>query len=323
MPSTITHSYFSKDLYDVLPTNIKSNIDLNRVKMFAQSTDPIMFYNILSLKPGKNMRRFQYYFHTHKTNEFFINLLNFVRVHNINDSDTYSFIVGFISHYVLDSTTHPYIVYKTGMFNKKVRSTYKYNNIHYFMESFLDNDLIKRRENTNPYKFNISKFCFDTKKKFSMDLENTIDYSFYTTFNVRNMSAKYYKSLKQMKTFINLFRRDKYGIKKFFYKLIDTFTTRRVFRFEALSYHYPLEDKHNFLNNNHTLWRNPCDYDLTSTESYVDLYLKSLEDARNIIIKVFDYLNGKDIDLDKLFLNKSYITGLNLDEEKELKYFEF
>ena len=322
MPATITHAYLAKDLYEILPEYISSKIDLNRTKMFAQSTDSIMFYNLLSFKSGKNLRRFQKYFHTHKTNEFFINLLDYVKKNNISDSDTYSFIVGFISHYVLDSTIHPYVIYKTGYFNKKDRNTYKYNGIHHFMESFLDNDLIQRREKTNPYKFKIHKYCFDTRK-FPDSLNDTIDYSFYTTFNIKNMSKKYYKSLKQMKTFIKLFRMDKYGIKKFFYKVLDTFTPRSVFRFESISYHYPLEDKHNYLNNNHSTWNHPCDFDMTSNESFVDLYLKSLEESRDMIIKVFDYLHGQDVDLNEVFKNKSYITGLDLDKEKELKYFEF
>ena len=321
MPATITHAYLAKDLYEILPTNISSKIDLSRTKMFAQSTDSIMFYNLLPLRPS-SFRRFQKYFHNHKTNSFFINLLNYVRDHSINDVDTYSFIVGFISHYVLDSTVHPYVVYKTGMFNKSNRNTYKYNGIHHFMEVFLDNDLVIRRENTNPYKFNISKFCFNTKK-FSNELNDTIDYTFYTTFNIKNMSKRYYKSLKQMKKCLTLFRRDKYGIKKFFYKIIDTVTPRSAFRFEAISYHYPLEDRHNYLNNNHTMWLNPCDDSIKSTESFVDLYLKSLSDTRDIVIQVFEYLNGKDINLEELFKNKSYVTGLDCDKEKELKYFEF
>ena len=322
MPSTVTHAYFAKDLYDVLPVSINSKLDLNRIKMFAQSTDSIMFYNLFSLASGKDLRRFQGYFHTHKTNEFFINLLEYVKEHSIDDVDTYSFIVGFISHYVLDSTIHPYIIYKTGMFNKKDKSTYKYNGIHHFMEVFLDNDLIQRRENTNPYKFNTSKYVFDTKK-LSNSLNDTIDYTFYTTFNVKNMSKKYYKSLKQMKRALKLFRRDKYGIKKFFYKLIDTFTPRSSFRLECVSYHYTLEDKHNYLNNNHMEWNNPCDFNLKSNESFVDLYLKALENTRNKVIKVFDYLNGKDIDLNEVFENINYLTGLDCDKEKELKYFEF
>ena len=322
MPATITHSYYAKDLYEVLPDNITSKLDLSRTKMFANSTDSFMFYNILSLKSDNNLRKFQYYFHTHKTNQFFINLLEYVRKNNIDDTDTYSFIVGFISHFVLDSNIHPYIIYRTGMFNKKDKNTYKYNGIHHFMEVFLDNDLIKRRENINPYKFNITKYCFNTKK-FSNDLNNTIDYTFYTTFDLKNMSKKYYKSLKQMKTFLRLFRKDRFGIKKFFYKLIDTITPRGVFRFECISYHYPLEDKHNYLNNNHNMWKNPADDSITSTESFVDLYLKSLKEARDITIKVFEYLNGEDINLESLFLNKAYTSGLDCDKEKELKYFEF
>lgn len=322
MPATITHSYFAKDLYEVLPESINSKIDLNRTKMFAQGTDPIMFYNLVSVMPSHNLRKFQKYFHGHKTNDFFINLLDYVKEHNINDSDTYSFIVGFISHCILDSTTHPYIIYRTGILDKKDKNTYKYNGLHHFMEVFLDNDMVNRRENTNPYKFNISKFCFNTKK-FSKELNETIDYTFYTTFNIKNMSKKYYKSVKQMKLFLRLFRKDRYGIKRFFYKVCDTFTPKKVLRLECISYHYPLEDKHNYLNNNHTMWCNPADDTITSTESYVDLYLKALNESRDIIIKVFEYLNGKDIDLKELFKNRDYATGLDCDKEKELKYFEF
>ena len=322
MPATITHAYLAKDLYEVLPEGISSRINLYRTKMFAQSTDSIMFYNLLSLKSGKDFRRLHKYFHSHKTREFFINLLEYVRKNRIDDTDTYSFIVGFISHYVLDSNVHPYVIYRAGWFDKKNRNTYKYNGIHHFMEAFFDNDMVKRRENTDPYKFNISKFCFNTDK-FSVELNDTIDYVFYTTFNVKKASKKYYTSLKQMKRILNLFRRDKHGIKKFFYKLIDTITPRRVFRLESISYHYPLEDKHNYLNSNHSIWYNPCDDSIKSTESFVDLYLRSLEETRYIVIRVFDYLNGENVNLEELFTNKSYFTRLDCDKEKELKYFEF
>jgi hypothetical protein len=182
--------------------------------------------------------------------------------------------------------------------------------------------MIKRRMNTNPYFFDIGKFCFDLKP-FSDDLNQTISFSFYHTFRMKEMSSIYYKSLKQMKNALMLFRRDPYGIKKTIYKLVDTFTPKGAYRFEAISYHYPLEDKHNFLNNEHKLWRNPCIYDMTSTESFVDLYLKSIKEAKALICAAFDYLDGKKINLNKTFTNLSYLTGLDCSEKKELKYFEF
>ena len=322
MPATVTHAYFSKDVYDILPEDIKKNLDVKRCKMFGQSTDSLFFYNLFSIFPGKNIRAFQSYFHRHQSQEFFLNLLGFIKDNNIEDTDTYSFLVGFICHYALDSTLHPFIIYKTGDFKKKVPSTYKYNNIHSFMETFIDNDMIRRREKTNPYKFNYDKFCFDTSC-FSKNLCKTINYTFYNTFKIKNMSDIYYKSLKQMKNALMIFRKDQYGIKKNIYKFIDTFTSRGTFRFEAISYYYPLTDKHNFLNSNHNLWRNPTTYDMTSTESFVDLYLKAIKLAKVLICASFDYLNNKDIDLEKIFTNNSYVTGLDCELNKELKYFEF
>lgn len=323
MPATVVHAYFAQDLNDILPKEIKNKLDVDRLKTFGQSTDSLMFYNLFSILPGKKIRDFQKYFHTNKTQDFFVNLINYIKENDYTeDIDVNSFLVGTICHYVLDSTVHPYIYYKTGYFNKNDKSTYKYNNVHTFMETFLDNDMIKRRESINPYKFNISKFSFDTSK-FSNELNDTIKYTFKETFDVDNMDKIYYKSLKQMRNSIFIFRQDRYGIKKFFYKLADTFTSKRVFRFEAISYHYPLNDRHNFLNENHKLWRNPCDYSLTSEESFLDLYLRALKLTKVMICASFDYINGKDIELEKVFINKSYITGLDCELDKELKYFEF
>ena len=323
MPATVVHAYFANDVYDILPKNIKNKVTLDRLKMFGQSMDSLMFYNLFSIRPGKKIRDFSNYFHKNNSQKFFINLINYIKQNNLaNDVDCSSFLIGMICHYELDSTVHPYVNYKTGVFDKKNKATYKYNNVHAFMETFLDNDMIRRRESTIPYKFKLGKFCFDTTI-FSDKLNNTIDYTFDKTFGLKNMSKIYYKSLKQMKSALILFRRDPYGVKKFFYKLIDTFTSRKVFRFEAISYNYPLIDKHNFLNEDHKTWRNPCIYRMTSKESFLDLYLKALKSAKVLVCASFDYIDGKEIDLEKVFTNKSYITGLNCDDKKELKYFEF
>ena len=322
MPATITHAFFAKDVYDILPDNIREKLNLNDCKMYAQGIDSIKFYNLFSILPGKNIRKFDGYFHRYKSQDFFLNLLRFIRDNHIQESDVYSFLTGFICHYALDSTLHPYIIYKTGVFQKGKPSTYKYNNVHAFMETYLDNDIIRRRLKKNPYQFDVSNYCFHIKP-FSKELSHTINYTFYNTFKIRGMSDIYYKSLKQMKTAIRVFRMDSRGIKKNIYKFIDSFTPNSMFRLEAVSYHYPLEDRHHFLNTEHSVWRNPTTYDMTSTQSFVDLYLSAIKFAKVLICASFDYLDGKDIELEKVFTNLSYITGLDCNKKKELKYFEF
>ena len=79
MPATVVHAYFAQDLNDILPKEIKNKLDVNRLKTFGQSTDSLMFYNLFSILPGKNIRDFQKYFHTNKTQEFFINLINYIK----------------------------------------------------------------------------------------------------------------------------------------------------------------------------------------------------------------------------------------------------
>ncbi len=323
MPATITHAYFVNDVYDILPANIQQNCSLSRTRMFGQSMDALMFYHLFSPLPGKKIREFAGYFHRNESQDYFISLLDAIKEQEaINDVDVCSYLVGMICHYVLDSTVHPFVFYKTGVFDKEDPTTYKYNNVHEFMEVFLDNDMIKRRTGSNPYRFPIGKFCFDLAP-FSNKLNTVIDTSFSHTFQLENMSKIYYSSCKQMKFALNTFRKDRFGVKKFIYKLCDTFTPKKMFRFEAISYHYPLKDRHNFLNQNHKLWRNPTTYDMTSTESFLDLYLKSIKIAKIIVCASFDYLQGKEINLKKIFVNKNYVTGLDCSEKKELKYFEF
>lgn len=323
MPATITHAYFAKDVFDILPSEIKNLIDCSRIKMFGQSMDALMFYNLFSIMPGKEIRNFSDTFHDCKTQGYFVNLINFIKDNNLNnDMDVCSYLAGLICHYVLDSTMHPYIIYKTGIFDRKKKNTYKYNGVHEFMEVFIDNDMVKRRDNTNPYKFRLDKFCFNTRE-FSEKLKRAIDDSFYKTFELKNMSNIYYKALRQMKNSLYMFRYDPRGTKKIFYKLLDTITPKSSFRFDSVSYFYPLEDIHDYLNSDHKLWRNPTTYNMTSKESFIDLYLKAIKSAKVLICASFDYINGKDIDLEKLFDNSSYITGLNCNLNKELKYFEF
>ncbi len=323
MPATVTHAFFSEDVYDILPIEVKENVNLGRFRMFSQSFDSLIFYNILNFKDGKPIRKFQSETHKYKTQEFFLNLINYIKDNNLySDSEVKSFLYGFICHFVLDSTVHPYVIYRTGLFNKNNKETYKYNNLHSFMEVFLDNDMIRRRLKINPYTFKFSKYCFDLDK-FSDTLNSTINYTFFNTYRMYNGANIYYNSLKHMNLFLKLFRSDRFGFKRDIYKLIDTFTSNKRFRFEALSYYYPLKDRHDFLNNQKVLWHNPADYKITSNDSYIDLYLKAIKTAKEKIIKVDNYMNGKRIELKKVFPTADYYTGLDYATFEDIKYFEF
>ena len=162
MPATIVHSYFAKDVYDILPKNIKESISPTRIKMFGQSADSLMFYNLFSLLPGKKVRNFSRTFHRNKSQDFFINLITYIKDNNLGtDSDVCSFLVGFICHYELDSTIHPYVFYKTGVFIKGRPDTYKYNGLHQEMEYYLDSYMIFQNEKVEAKDFKMYKYLLN------------------------------------------------------------------------------------------------------------------------------------------------------------------
>lgn len=104
MPATATHAIFAMDVYNELPNTIKQLIDKNtfQYKMFSQSTDSLMFYNIESLKSGKKVRELQHTFHTSKSRSFFITLVEYIKRNKLYDNSyVMVFLYGFICHYVL------------------------------------------------------------------------------------------------------------------------------------------------------------------------------------------------------------------------------
>ena len=324
MPATITHAYFGRDLFNKLPKDIKNIINNQKksMMMFAQSMDALMFYNVYNPFPGKKIRTFSSTFHNNKTDEFFSNLITYMKNNNYySDPKSLAFLYGLIAHFCLDSTTHPYIFYKTGEFRKEDKDTFKYNGYHSYMESYIDNYYLKKFDNTN--KVNFNSFCFDFEP-FSEALNNCIDYSFNKTFNIKNMSKKYYKSLKQMKNFIILFRFDYTGIKRNCYTLIDTITPKQLFRFKSLSYNLNNYENYDFLNIKKKKWCYPVDKEKTSTKSFPDLYNDALKEAQKIIKEINLYFfKDKDINVKKLFNNKSYVTGIDCNNKKKQTFFEF
>lgn len=326
MPATVTHAYFGMDVYNNLPIGLKELLmdEKKDLRMFAQGMDPFFFYHKISLKNGKKQQDFALYFHTNKTREFFINLVNYIKYNNYYQiPDVMAYLYGFIAHYVLDSTIHPYVFYKTGEWKKTDKETYKYRGLHHNMEVFLDNYLISKREQEKVHSFKFYDYCFEFKP-FSKELEEVIDYAFKETFGINEMSNFYKQALKDMHFALKYFRYDKIGVKRMVYTTCEAITSKSFFPFSVISYHISTDDKKNYLNLDKQEWCHPCLKREKHTDSFDELYDKSLQEALDIIKKVNAYIKDtKKVDLTKVFKNLSYKTGKDCTKDYELKYFEF
>lgn len=326
MPSSMTHSYFMRDVYNKLDKNIKNKIILEDAKTFAQGPDIFYFYNRGFGRKSNKYRNMGNYMHKHKVNLYFENMINYIKDNNLeNDKQCLSFLYGAIAHFVLDSVVHPFVFYKTGVFIKGNPKTYKYSGLHQEMEYYLDAYMIFQNEKKEAKDFKMYKYLLNNNK-LSNNTLNLIGNVINDTYDYDNMDKIYEKCIKDMKKFYKLFNYDHYGIKKFGYSFVDAVTPKRFIRKKKFSFYLTHNSKKHYLNLEKNEWNHPCSLYETYNYSFVELYIIAIDKTCNIINEVNILLNKDEIDnekIDSIFNNLSYTTGKDCEDTRKMQYFEF
>lgn len=328
MPSSMTHTYFGLDVYDGLSKRCSKAIDskLEHFKLFCQGPDPFMFYHFFVGKKTKEMKGIQKMMHCEKTQQFFLNTIRYIHEHKLQaNQEAMAYLYGYICHYYLDLYTHPFIYYKSGVFEPKDKNTYKYNGFHQQIEYAIDLYFISKREIETPVKFKVYKKIFGTTP-FSSELEDLISCVIGKTYSIKNSVSKYQKSIKYMKRFFYLANYDPCGIKLKAYQLIDKITPEKVIKIKELSYYNNYVDIANYLNVGHKKWAYPWEEKQLFTDSFLDLYRKAKREAISTIQEITKLLENDILDIKKvkqIFPNLSYATGKPCHLKLEMKYFEF
>lgn len=322
MAGTVTHGYFAIDMYNNLDQNIRNNLRDYKENLKTYNLGHDIYFHSINFY-NKKIKNIGKYMHKHNTKDFFINTIKYIKDNHLeNNYEIISYLYGYIGHYCLDSTVHPYITYKAGYFNKKKKETYKYNSKHAEIENYIDAYFINKNENMIPNKFKVYKFCLNTNA--SDELKDMIDYTLYKTYNFTNMGKTFKLGLFNMKIHYRLLRYDSFKIKKCIYKFIDLFLPKRVPKLYTNSYAFKLNRNDYYLNLKHKKWNHPRYKDETYTYSFIDLYNNALDMALNIIDNVNKVLyEDKPIKLlNKVFLDISYTSGKRCDDKAKNRYFE-
>ncbi len=310
MPSSITHAYVACDIYEKLDYKIKKKIPkmyLEDYKTYAQGPDIYYFYHILNPfdKKAKKIRNFGSLCHNKKTNELFITLTE--KVKKSKNVDEFLLLIGLFTHYMTDLTTHPFINYQASLAKFK---PFKRKDIHFIIETYLDNYFIQKREKVPYKKFKGYNFCFNLQEK--ENVKNLLNVVMQEVFKKNDMGEYYFKSLHNMKNFFKYLRYDSLGLKKVFYNIINPIAVRIFRDVRYLSYNFKL-DHDSFLNLDHETWYNLDAKNITSQDSFLDLYDQVVETSKEMIEKLYNYIFlDEKMDLEKFFGNKSYSNGLPL-----------
>ncbi len=326
MPSSVTHTYFAEEVFESLPLVYQKKLKGQKeyFKLFAQGSDPFMFYHFFIGKKAIEGKKIQHQLHTTKTRDFFCSIISYIQKNHVeNQGEIMAYLYGYICHYYLDLTIHPFIHYQAGKFDRKDKSTYSSNTLHQKIEYRIDSYIIQEKLKKNPKRFKSYQYIFQVSK-FSDSLEQIIDNVMEENYSIQNSSKIYLKSIWCMKKFWRYANYDPIGYKAFLYKIIDKLSPKYVTRLEELSFHTAITGEE-YLNLEKESWCYPWDNSTYFQDSFFDLFQLAKDNARKAIIKVTDIIEKGVLDstqCDQLFQNLSYSTGLPCEENVEYRYFK-
>lgn len=271
MPGFVTHYLFGRDMYHQLKKpSLRSNLYQNRSAYGLGLQGPdIFFYDLISSVLHSN--HIGTLAHTKATNAFFHGLMlsHDMLVRETDRQIAEAYILGFLGHYLLDTTCHPYI-YAMSHYTKQ---SHDYFARHAYLETDIDTALLKKKLHCLPRDFQMSHTLTLTrrqKKVIANLLYDACRYAFPTLCIHR---SSMYFAIFSIQSGTRMLR-DTTGQKKVLFRFLE----KHLLGYPIFSPLIPsstLVFHADPFNLRHACWHNPWDKRHTSNESFIDLYQKA------------------------------------------------
>lgn len=319
MPNVVTHGLMALDVYNQLESSrVKSAIQkFPRAYLLGSNGPDILFYyNVFPWQDQSLNQKVSDYGHAvHRSNinEFYNVAGDFIqRIKDpVRQEILISYLAGHLQHWSLDSLAHPFVFYRSG----ELKGITRYD--HYRYESMVDSLMVMYVKRHKLSDINVKKFV-DVSEE-----ERRVIASFYQrilqrVFGIIDDQAVIESAITSFKNVLT-FLYDPHNVKL---QLIQGYekATKKPWAFSSHVVSSNIDAKYDVLNLKHELWRNPTDYEDTSTQSFVDLYNESIELGIEGVSVLNDFLDGEREIFDDYLQGKCYDSGR--EEGIAMRYFD-
>ena len=316
-----THHIFYKQLKQYLNKDILDNLPhYDEYSIFAQGHDLLIYYDFYKIYSNKRLEVNLHY--SELLQEFYFPefIYNYIKhaqkIGTLHNEQIRLFLYGYIGHHILDAYTHPFIIYYSGDHMREPQNPTWWHGI---VENLIDIYLMEKEEHINPQIYPVYKdFTFSRNKLISI-LQEVLNDSLQEIYGFKGGGEDFCKAMTQIGLFIRIFKYDSTGIKRVFFDKVDTLLKGTA----SFSYHRNNAEVLPFLNENHELWRNPMNGNITSYKSFWELYQSALKDTAEIINQLEGILNNKIIDKDIIYSiipNIASTHGLKCGQKLEINH---
>ncbi|GAA0490584.1 zinc dependent phospholipase C family protein [Salinibacillus aidingensis] len=300
MPNIWTHIMFCEDIMVSLNDPVHLQDVQGYMNLGAQGPDPFFYHNFWPWKHNGEINDMGKLLHTEKCGPFLMDILQ----SGISKSNsTKAYILGFVSHHILDRNTHPYIHYRAGYEKNK----------HQELEVIIDTLMMRKYRNLDTWKVPVYKEIDvgpTLDKEVSRLLQNTIMHHFSEHTD------------KLPDDFIQLAYRD---MKRALKVLFDPYSWKNRILGSMISpfSHQPIKKDRDYLNEDHSTWYHPATNE-PSTESFIDLYNKGKKEGLETLFAIIKYwehpTSQNKQTVAELIDNISYDTGKPVNQQLENRY---
>lgn len=226
----------------------------------------------------------------------------------------FSYLAGFLCHYCLDRSAHPYILYKSGDYDEARPETLLYRGAHTRLERAIDCHIIRRHYRQTPWHFPIVQTVLSLKK-LPEDLRSGLNRAHESVYGWPEVFDDLNRCLRDQKIFYWLMQ-DPSGLVSLLMSLADNGKSRQDYR--SLPYYHKDIDpaRCDYLNEQKAPWSHPCDESLVCCDSFPELFEKALAEAASLLGLARRYVQGEDVPLAEALGNASYETGFDCGDPR-------
>ena len=297
MPDAVTHSYLANDVKEALGFSYLEN-HFGLMQIGAQGPDPLFYHHYQPWKKNLKANKLGNRLHTEKTKPYLESIIKMAT----SDADK-AWVSGFLTHFALDTSAHPYIFYRTGLFNK---TTLENRGFHLMLERTIDNLNIQER-GFDASTYNIRDIHFQLKN-LPTSIESMLNEVGKTLYEEPELGTRYKDGYQDFRSAIGVLAYDPHGHKNRLYLLLDKITKSEIL-YSALSPYGCEKRGIDPKNKSKSTWHHPVTNE-PSNESFDELFAKALTKSISLIQAADAYWQTKDESVFSLIKDESYDTGM-------------
>lgn len=311
MADVYMHAKLARDIVQSLQLKVESDL----TTLGAQGPDP-MYYGFVH-EYHKRYRFFADRMHDTDTTLLFEAIFSYAKASP--SKEVYSYIIGFLCHFALDVKIHPYVYYHVGQYDSKDPTTHHMRGLHLKFERSIDAALIEYDTEKKAHRYPIQQKTFPLKT-IPTEIQEMYRYIMQERYQYPDGHEMITNSVKSMYRVLKYIVKDRTGMKKLGYKLLDKLFSEEDMYFSDLSMFHHIE-AFDFLNQEHRLWKHPVTQEKFH-KSVFDLYDDAVLFAKELITYFNQFLQGtQEKTIANMVGNYSFNSGVDCEDPRPMEHY--